>query len=258
MASKLHELLAVEGNLAGQAQKMRTELITTTFDKKRHHFGAKRITFKPLAEGAADVTEEQSDIQTSVRAELKWIGEILAKAWDASHCIDLANATAKADLVTEEGATLVKSVPATSLLALEKSIQELHALLAAVPTLDPAKGFQQDPQREPGVFKAREVSKTRTKKMNRAMVMYEATPEHPAQVQLVTEDVPTGTILEQEWSSLVTPVTKSEMLDRCDRLLRAVKRARAKANETEIDQESNKIGQTLLEYVLSPLNGLGI
>jgi hypothetical protein len=251
--AKLHELLAVEGNLSTQAQKCRAELITNTFDKKRHHFGAKRVSFTPNTEGAVQVTEEQLDIQTTVRGELDWIGKILVKAWDASHQIDVANTMAHADVVTEDDTTLLRDVPATSLLQLEKHLKELHDLLTAVPTLDPAKGFQQDPQREAGVYKAREVNKTRTKKTQRPMVMYEATKEHPAQVAMATEDVATGTILEQEWSSLITPAQKSDMLDRCDKLMRAVKRARSKANEQDLDIGKNKIAQALVDYVLQPL-----
>jgi hypothetical protein len=124
MSSKLHELLAVESNLENQAEKCRTELIGTTFANKRHHFSEKRVTFKPNTEGAAEVTEEQSDIQTSVRTEIEWISAILAKAIDASHHIDLANTQAKADVVTEDDdKVLLKDVPATSLLKLETTLQ---------------------------------------------------------------------------------------------------------------------------------------
>lgn len=250
--AKLHELLAVEGNLENQANKCRTEL-AGTFDKKKHHFGEKRITFTANTEGAQPVTEEQSDIQTTVQKEIAWIVGIVAKSIDASHHIDIANTQAVADVVTEDGATVLKGVPATSLLQLEKRLKEIHELIVAVPTLDPAKGFQPDPQREKGIFKAREVSKNRTKKHQRPLELSPATDKHPAQVQLITEDIPVGTILEQEWSSLITPAMKSDILDRCDILLRAVKRARARANELDLDVAGNKIGKTLLDFVFQPL-----
>lgn len=251
--SKLHELLAVEGNLENQSNKCRTEL-ASTFDKKRHLFGEKRVTFTANTEGANPVTEEQSDIQSTIASEINWIVGILAKSLDASHHIDVANTLAKADVVTEEGETILRDVPATSLLQLEKRLKEIHDLAVAIPTLDPAKGFQQDPQRTKGHFKAREVSKTRTKKAPKVIELSPATKEHPAQVQLITEDVPVGTILEQEWSSLITPATKADVIDRCDILLRAVKKARAKANEQEVDVTSSKIGKKLLDYVFQPLN----
>ena len=47
--TKLHELLAVQGNLSGQATKKRTDL-TATFEKKRHLFEETRKTFTPNEE----------------------------------------------------------------------------------------------------------------------------------------------------------------------------------------------------------------
>jgi hypothetical protein len=250
---KLHELLAVEGNLENQSNKTRSEL-TGTFEKKRHLFGEKRVTFTANTEGAQAVTEEQSDIQSTIAAEVGSICNILAKSIDASHQIDVANTLAKADVVTEDGETIAKDVPATSLLQLEKRLKEIHDLAAAIPTIDPAKGFKQDDDRPKGHFKAREVSKTRTKKIQRPLELSPATDKHPAQVQLITEDVAVGTILEQEWSSLITPATKADVLERCDALLRAVKKARAKANEQELDVAPHKIGRKLLDFIFQPLN----
>lgn len=250
--SKLHELLAVNTNLENQGNKTRAELMTT-FDKKRHHFGEKLVTFKSNAEGATPVTEEQSDIQTTVHKELEWISGILTKTIDVGHQIDVANTQAKADIVTEDGTAIAKDVPATSLLQLEKQIQKVHELLVTIPTLDPAKGFAQDTSREKGIYKAREVTKNRTRKEQRPLVLYPATDKHPAQTQLVTEDVPVGTILEQEWSALLTPATKGDLLERTEILLRAVKKARARANELDIDVTTQRIGKTIFDYLFAPL-----
>lgn len=249
---KLHELLAVSSNLDGQAAKTRADLMAT-FASKRHLFGEKRVTFKSNEEGVLPVTEEQSDIQTTVRKEITWVSGILAKSIDVGHQIDVSNTLAQADIVTEDGETILKSVPATSLLQMEKRLKELHEFLVAVPTLDPAKGFQQDTDREKGIYKAREVNKSRTKKVPKVITLAQPTKEHPAQVQVMAEDVAVGTILEQEWSALLTPATKSDILERCDVLLRAVKRARARANEYELDVASHKIGKRLLEFVFQPI-----
>lgn len=250
--AKLHELLAVESNLSTQAQKTRGDLIET-FHKKRHLFEEKRSTYTPLAEGAGAVTEAQSDIQSTVAKEINWVTGVLAKAFDAAHQIDLANTKAVADIVDEDGVTIAKAVPATSLLQLEKRINEIRELATAIPTLDPAKGFTQDGSRESGIYQARPVTKQRTKKVLQVLKLADATKEHPQQQQTYNEDVPIGTIQEQEWSAMLTPATKSDILNRCDVLLRAVRKARAKANEVEIEQATNKIGKTLLDYVFKPL-----
>lgn len=247
--AKLHELLAVDNNLEGQSTKCRNELMAT-FDKKRHLFGSKKVTFTSVDEGAQPVTEEQSDIQSTVRKELDWLSGILAKSIDTSHLIAIANTSAKADIVTEDGLTIAKDVPATSLLELEKRVAEIKAVVSTIPTLDPAKGFSLDPAAGDGIFKAREVKKSRTKKKMVPVVLYPATKEHQAQVKEVTEDVVIGTILEQEWSSLITPAQKADMLDRCEILLRAIKKARSRANDFELDATGNKIGAALLNFVV--------
>jgi hypothetical protein len=239
--AKWHELLAVESNLSAQGNKTRGELIET-FHKKRHLF-----------EGATPVNEAQSDIQTTVGKEIAWVSGILAKALDVAHQVDVANTQAKADVITEDGETILKDVPATSLLQLEKRIKEIHDLAVAIPTLDPAKGFSLDEQRGKGIHQARPVTKNRTKKVPQVLELAPATKEHPRQTQVYSDDIPIGTIQEQEWSAMLTPVMKSDLLDRCDILLRAVRKARAKANEVEVDVAGNKIGKKLLDYIFQPL-----
>jgi hypothetical protein len=250
--AKLHELLAVDANLKGQAQKCRTEL-QSTLEKKRHLFAQKLVTFTPLAEGAQAETREQSDIQTTVKKEVEWLSNIIKKAVDASYAIDIANTTAKADVVLEEGTTLLKDVPATALLQLEKRVKEISEFIHTIPTLDPAKGFEQDPDREAGIYKAREVLKSSTQKVQEPLTLSPATKEHPAQVQLVTKDVKVGTIQELEWSSLITPALKADLLERSEALFRAITQARSRANDIEVDAKANRIGKKLLDYVFQPI-----
>lgn len=248
---KLHELLAVEGNLETQAAKCRTDLLAT-FEKKRHLFEEKRSTFTPLAEGAQVVTETQSDLQSTVKKELEWLQGHVVKALDASYQVADANMGAFADVVLEDETStkILTKIPATALLELEKRLTELGQLVGAIPTLDPAKGFTLDEQRPGGVYKAREVTKTRTKKAAKVIVKYEATPAHPAQTELVNEDVPVGTINELEWSGLITPGDKAELINRVEILARAVRRARSRANEAAVDT-SKKIGAPLMRYILT-------
>jgi len=247
--SKLHELLAVENNLRGQAEQTRKDLINT-FEKKKHHFSEVIVTFKSNKEGVEDKVESQLGLQTTVRKELAWIGEKIAAATDIGYQIDLANTTAKADVILENGTVILKDVPATSLLQLEKRLKEVQELVMAIPTLDPAKGFEPDPDRGEGIYRARDVEKPRTEKQFEYVVMVQPTKEHPAQVKELMVDKPIGTILGQEWSSLLTTAEKGEMLDRAESLLRAVKKARSRANEQEVDVKSNKITSRLLEYVV--------
>lgn len=246
--TKLHELLAVESNLRGQAEATRTDL-KNTFEKKRNHFSEMIQTFHPSAEGAEAVTEGKLTIQTTVPKELAWITEKLANAMDVAHQVDMANLVANSDVTMEDGTILLTAVPATSLLQLEKRIKEIQDLVVAIPTLDPAKDFTADEDKGAGVFRAREVRKERTSKVFDYVVMVQPTDKHPAQVKELMVDKPVGTIVQQEWSSLLTVSQKGDMLDRVENLLRAVKKARSRANSVEVDVSANKIGEKLLDYV---------
>lgn len=250
--SKLHELLAVSSNMTLQVSKVLADL-TGTFSNKAHLFTKKLVTFQPSTEGATPQIESQSDIQTTVVKEIDWVLGVVSKGIDLGYQIDTANTAAVADVVTEDGETLLKAVPATFLLQLEKRVKAVRDLFEKIPTLDPSKGFSQDPDFGVGVFKAREVNKNRTAKIEDFIVVVPATAEHPAQVAKVNKDVVTGRIQEQEWSSLITPALKSDLLNRADVLLRAIKKALARANETSIDAAGNKIGKNLLAWLVQPL-----
>lgn len=251
---KLHELLAIEGNLETQANKVRTDL-AGAFEKKRHLFEEKRVVFTPSGENTLAVIETQSDIQTTIRKELAAVQEFIARSLDASYQVAETNTKARANVVLEDdaGTILLNDVPATSLLELEKRLNEIGQLLHHVPTLDPAKGFKADAQRGDGIFVAREITKTRTRKAKKLYTKYEPRvelPSLPAQTELIDEDVPVGSIQEQEWSGLLTPAEKSALLARLEVVSRAVRRARSRANDAEVDL-TKKIAAPLLKYIFT-------
>jgi hypothetical protein len=249
---KLHELLAIEGNYETQMNQMLAQL-GDLFTKKRHHFTETSTTFQSLTEGATAEVETKSSLQATVAQELERIEPHILKAWGASMQIALTNTKALATITVEDTDITVADVPATALLELEKRLTQLREVLQAIPTLDPAKGFEEDYDHGDGHYRAREVRKNRTQKKQKPLVKYEATKEHPAQVDVITVDEPVGTILEQEWSGMLTPNNKSRMLARADAVIRAVRAARARANQTEVDpvaHDHSKVGP-LLDYILT-------
>lgn len=248
---KLHELLAIESNLENQTNKVRQDL-GSTFEKKQHLFQEKLVTYTPYDEGLKTEVESQLDLQTTVQKELEWIQQHLKKSLDASYRVAVTNTSAKAAIILEDGTEIANNVPATALLELEKRMSDILGLIKAVPTLDPTKGFQLDSQRGEGVYKARETIKKRTKKSPKVIVKYEATTEHPAQTELVYEDKPIGEIKEQEWSGLITPARKSELINRVEILSRAIRQARSRANDVEVPKDA-QIGSALLSYIFEKL-----
>lgn len=250
MATKLHQLLAVVSSLKGQATSTAADL-KNTFDKKRNHFTEQIVTVKSRKDGVPDVEESRLSLQTTVRKEIEWISEKLEKAFDVAYQIDIANTYAEADVLLEDGTVILRGIPATSLLQIEHNLSEVQDLVKAIPTLDPVRGYELDTNNRPGIYKARDVHKTRTEKVFEYVIMVPPTDKHPAQVKETTKDVIVGDIIGQEWSSLITVAEKGDMLDRVENLMRAVKKARSVANDAEIVTADYKIGQTLLNYVFS-------
>lgn len=245
---KLHELLAVNTNLGAQAAKTRTDLMAT-FKNKTHHFSEKQVSFQPFGEGQPPVVESQLDLQTTVRKELEWLAPFVYKAVDTAYQVAEANTQARADVILDDGTVLLKNVPATSLLELEKRAKELHDFVSSIPTLDPAKGFAADPQRGDGIYRARDDHKKRTKKVTKVLTLAQATEKHPAQAQTYVEDEPIGDIVTLEWSGLLTVADKGDMLSRVEDFTRAVKQARSRANDLTVDTRDQKIGQRITDFI---------
>ena len=256
--AKLHEVLIVQQQLSGQAETCRKELAQATFPKRRHLFEEKVIVFQPTGEGEKETREQQSDLQSTVAQELRWIQDIMAKAVDAGLQVQDActNPAARADIVLDDGTVLLQRVPVLGLLELEKRANEWKQLVEAIPTLDPAKGFKPDEARGHGVYVAREVVKTRTKKTKNAIVLFPATKEHPAQTALIDEDVPVGRLVEREWSGLITPTEKADMLARAEALTRAIKQARMRANDAPAENAFAGSANKLMNFVFGQ-NGNG-
>lgn len=253
--AKLHELLAVNGSLEGQAAKCLADL-KKTFQEKVTHFTQRQVEFHPSevksGETAPQITvEEQLKLQSKVKDELKWISDYLIKAVDSSHQVNVGNTLGRADVVLDDGTVMLKDVPGITLLELEKIISDQwKSMLMAAPTLDPAKGFEPDESQGGGIWKSRTITRTKTAKKQIPIVLYEATDKHPAQTQLITEDVPIGTVVTQEWSGMITPAEKAELLNRCEILYRAVRKARSRANEIDVDTSAaNRIGAVLWNYI---------
>ncbi len=246
--AKLHELLAVETDVAGQTKACLADL-KKTFADKGHHFTKRVITRTFKDPNLADRTETNLALQTTVGRELVWIGQKLQAFLDIGHQVDSGNNQAKADIVLEDGTSLLKDVPTTSLLRLAHRLTELQELVTAIPTLDPAKNFSPDPAQGSDVYRAVDVEKEHGEKVFDFKVMVGPTDKFPAQVKELMIDKTTSTTVTQEWSGLITVAQKGDMLDRLEDLKRAVKKARSRANEVDVEVKQHVIGAAILGHV---------
>ena len=245
---KLHELLAVEPDLKGAAEKILAET-ANTFSKKSGHFHAQLRRYQPFDEGGESLPDENQEMVTTVQKKLEWTQKVVSKYLDAVAAKEISNTTASA-VIEIGGKPLIDApLPATLLLALEGRLKQVREAYNTIPTLDPGKQWNWDDKTR--TYEAATEKSFRTKKVMKNHVKAEATDKHPAQVEVYTEDVQVGSWTTRQWSGALTPSEKSDLLERVDDLIQAVKRARQRAN----DCEAAKVGiaDTLFKYINEPL-----
>lgn len=154
---------------------------------------------------------------------------------------------ARADVVLGDGTVLLRDVPTAVLLMLEKQLSMWRTLLEKIPTLNAQEKWEWDKERKLWRSEPRQVP--RTVEVPYGSVLYEATPEHPAQVSqyLVSEMV--GVWTHVAYSGAIPAKELGEILSRLDDLAVAIKLAREKANATRIPKRN--ISDRLLGYILS-------
>ena len=246
---QLHELLAVEGELEGQFKKILAETLST-FAKKPDHFLGSVLRAVMFAEEDANLVpaDEHSKLDTTVNKKLAYMFKTVQKYLNAVAQKDLTNQSAKADVVVD-GKTILSDVPVTTLLGLETKLKQVRDVLTAIPTMPPGVEFELDPSQGEDVYKrVHPEEKFLTRKTFRHQILVQATEHHPAQIEKWEEDQRVGKKIKEVWSGMLTPAQKSDMLGRCDSLIRAVKQARQRANSEEV--KNIKIGNAITDFIM--------
>lgn len=241
---KLHEVLAVEPDIKGAADSIFNETVSV-FRNKHDHFTGLVRTYHPANENELPLPEESKEMVTTVVDKLKHLEKISTRAIDIIFQKELANTEAKADLVYN-GETIAEGVPATVLLNLENKLKSFKQLYQAMPTLEPGKQWDKDTHRA-HTYKTPAQQTQRTTKEKDWKVIAPATDRHPAQVGEYVKERLLGTYTKVEFSGMITPVQKSEILERLDGLLGAIKQARCRANMQEAP--SVTIGKKLFSII---------
>jgi hypothetical protein len=239
---KLHGLLAVESELKAEAMRQANRVKGVFKSGEKQLFGATK-TYQPLEEDGEDFADEVMPLATTVDKELTIFAEAYGKWLDAALQKECTNRDTAGTVSVLSG--VLNQVPAPALLNLESKLAEIRQVYAAIPANDPAERWTWDEQNENWLSAERITYKT--KKVPRAMVAYEATPEHPAQVETYHEDVRVGTWTSVVRSGMLSPRTKRERLERLDNLIREVKKARQRAND--IEAATQNFAHAIFDYI---------
>src|SRR5437763_5612156 len=218
---KLNQIIAIQAGKKSQAKESLTEAYHQL--KKPELLSGLVRTYQPRDEGGEPQPDERKLVQVKVNELITRVMRDLTEMFDVVATQDWANSQARADVVVE-GRRLLEGVPVTHLLFLEKQLVDLRTFIEALPTLDAAEEWEYKPELDSYV--SRSARSNRSKKVPRNHIKYEATKEHPAQVEMYMEDVWVGTWTTVKFSGAIPAAVRNAMLDRLRKLLESVKSAR--------------------------------
>lgn len=207
-------------------------------------------TFRPSRDDEPAQPTENKRMQSSVPAVLANFRETMAVAFDTVLTQDVGNTHSIATVNVGDGARklTLADVPATHLLYLEKQAKDLQTFIEKIPALDAADDWTLDTASN--TFKTAPHQVLRTRKVPKVIVLHEPTKEHPAQTQLITEDIVVGTYDTVKFSGAIPQEQKTAMLKRVLALQEALVTAREEANATDVEQQ--KEGGNIFDFIFGP------
>jgi hypothetical protein len=242
---RLNAIVAFERDIKARAYKDLS---------KEHHlllkpdsvFGFSK-TYQPKDEDGEQFPAESKLVQVRVPEAMKQLfGSEMQELFDATYTKDTGNRYAVANIVLDDGTVLAEDVPVPTLLFLEKQLSDLHTFVEKLPTLDPAEAWTFDTAK--GYYVTPPVQTIKTKKVKKAIVLYPHSDKHPAQTQLIDDDVVVGTWTAIKHSGAVPDDQRRGLVRRVSMLQKAVKEARERANMHEVDER--KIGAKLFSFIM--------
>lgn len=239
---KINQILAVEKNKRTVLHKEITELHRQT--QQPALMTGHQKTFVPKEEDDETYPPEERKVQILHQDALDDVSDRLASLMDVTATKDWSNCKARADVVVG-GEVFLKEVPVTYCLFLEKELTDLQTFVSKMVELDPAQNWTYDANS--GQYRSDSTTTHKTKKLQKPIVLYDATPEHPAQTQLITEDVVIGHWTTTHFSGAIPRPKKRHLLERIQELHDAVKFAREQANSLEAEEP--RIGKKILGYI---------
>lgn len=240
---KLNQVIAIEKGIKTRTYAAVSDLYKVV--QKPDLFAGVTRTYAPKDDSDDRLPAENKRVQWRVPEVLAGVERNCAELWNVTARKDWTNAVAKADIAVD-GTIVLHDVPVSYLLFLEKQLQDFHSLAAALPVLDEGDTWTYDTAAE--LYRGATVQTHRTKKVQRPLVLYPATDKHPAQTQLITEDIIAGYWAQSRQSGAMARGHREQLLHRIEKLQQAVKEAREAANVTT-EITSPDVGSALFQYM---------
>jgi len=243
--AKLNQIIAIEKGVKSRVYGELTEINKSL--QKPDIFNGFSKTYQKIGEDDEELPAERKKVQAEVPVVFKRVEKLMGELMKVTARKDWSNTSAKAS-VRVNGVALLEEVPVTYLLFLEKQLTDLRTMIGNLPVLDDSENWTKDVNS--GLYRADETKTHRTKKVQKPIVLFPATAEHPAQTQLITQDVIAGHWTNVKQSGALPRPEKEKLLTRVDQLLQAVKVAREEANNAE-EIISPDVGQAIFNFLFA-------
>lgn len=241
--SRLSQVIAVEKQIKSRVKADGTELVRNA--QRPDLFNGMTRSYEKNDEEGEELPSEQKLVQQRAGENLKDWSKLWTEVLDVVATKDWGNTTARCDVVVD-GETLIEDAPVTYLIWLEKQLDEMRTFVDKIPVLDPSKSWK--PEESSGLYVTEPVKTARHKKVPRVLLKVEATEHHPAQAEIVHDDILVGYWVSISSSGALPDSRRRELLERIDNLKRAVKEAREEANSMKVDEQ--KVGSKMMKWLL--------
>lgn len=242
--AKLNQIIAIEKGIKSKSYAEMTELHKVA--KKPDLFNGFSKTYQPKDDNVDEqLPPERKRVQFSVDELFRSFERNMTALIEVTARKDWTNCIASADVKIDDKA-LIKAAPVSFLLFMEKQLLDLRTFVDVLPVLDEGETWNKDINS--GLYKAEETKTHRTKKVMKPIVLYPATPEHPAQTQMASEDIIAGFWSQVKLSGAMPKPQKMELYSRIDTLLRSIKEARESANMAE-EVKQQDIVTAIFNYI---------
>lgn len=229
--TQLNQLLAISKG----AKRESADAFTKAYQKlgKADMFSGLVRTYEPLSDDGERFPAESKKVILKGSVIINEVQRNLKRLLDVACQIDVTNASARADVVVDDQ-TILRDIPATHLIMLEKQLDDLSTFVSKLPVLDPAHDWHWDDTND--CWRTEDIKTSRQQKVPQVLVKYAATDKHPAQTDVYMADVLAGYWTTAKLSGALPQARITQLQGRISKLSAAVKSAREKANMTVVPE----------------------
>lgn len=238
---KLHELVAIRKGIKTRTYAALSQL--HKISQKAELYNGMTKEYHPIEEDGLKLPPASTIVQSFFEDILNQARTIATEAWDTEATQEWGNQQATATLTL--GNLTIENVPATFLLYMEKQLSDLYTFVEKLPTLDSDKIWLKDENSR--TYVTDEVKTARTETVTSPVVVTEATDKHPAQWTNVNKIMTRGYWHTRNQSGAMPKPLKAKLLTRITTARDEVKRARSRANDTEV--EKKQVASALFDYL---------